>query len=136
MLYVSLVFSSPIFIFLFESHLSPIPIFPWSKPHHNRIFKMSFKFSSRIVLSIVLPLSALFISKDFSSGLLLCKFVDTNLIFIIIIFIFIFFFFFFFFFFFHWGSEAHLERLNMYRPNLEYRPDFTKTNQNAWNTPE
>ena len=45
MSHVSLVFFSPIFIFLFKSHLSQIPIFPWSKPHHNRIFKMSFKFS-------------------------------------------------------------------------------------------
>ena len=45
MSHVSLVFFSPIFIFLFKSHLSPIPIFPWSKPHHNRISKMSFKFS-------------------------------------------------------------------------------------------
>ena len=45
MSHMSLVFFFSIFIFLFKSHLSPIPIFPWSKPHHNRIFKMSFKFS-------------------------------------------------------------------------------------------
>ena len=128
MLHMSLVFFSPIFIFLFKSHLSPIPIFPWSKPHHNRIFKMSFKFSlyssiQKFWLSLnLLSLSSLIssLSQHCSSprnSLQVCCSVNLltlissfnffshlhhhlHLLLLLLLLLLSFFF--------HWGSEAHL----------------------------
>ena len=68
MSHVSLVFFSPIFIFLFKSHLSLIPMFPWSKPHHNCIFKMSIKFSLySSIQEFLLSLNLLSLSSLISS---------------------------------------------------------------------
>ena len=85
--------SSPIYHQIPIFHIPNLITTVYSKPHHNHtlllkksdtlIFLLNF---DTLILSLLSPLSlslsALFSSKDASSGLLPCKFLDTHLIFL------------------------------------------------------